>query len=134
MRPLLALVLPVLLVGCDSMRAGPGEDGPQGLGLDIAYEVTGTYDYCDVAYRGFDGRIKTVEGATLPFKRYFSITPERAFEARVAATCYAEGKLGKSTATIYVDHKEAFHASNVGYGETSEASLVVGGDDPGSDD
>ena len=127
----------LLLAGCSPREFSGPDDPPPGGGdavapftrtVALAYEVSGSYEECDITFRNADGHVQALPSLSPPWDTSFEVTLTEQtgpFEALVRATCRAAFRLGKSTVAVYLDGEPVATHRATGYGATAEARRVV---------
>ncbi|NND73117.1 MAG: hypothetical protein HKN43_16200 [Rhodothermales bacterium] len=127
------LILPFALIfvlcACDSRDFDSDVFAQSNSALfEVAYEVSGTYAQCTIAFIGPDKDLETV-ATTLPWsKETFPVHvrgTQDSFNASVKATCKDDNRLGKSTVSVYVDGELKSRGATTGYGKTAEAQFLL---------
>lgn len=126
---LLLALLVVSLTACDSRDFDSDTFAQTSTTyFDVSYSVTGTYSTCEISYVAVDGTLKT-ESSSLPWsKEPFSVRvagSSSTFNAAVHATCQDEERLGKSTASVYVNDELKSKGATTGFGQTASAEFLV---------
>lgn len=126
---LLLALLVVSLTACDSRDFDSDTFAQTSTQFyDVAYSVTGTYSSCEISFVALDKSVKTVSSSlpwsNEPFQVQIRGT-ESTFNAAVSATCEDDERLGKSTASVYVNDELKSKGATTGFGQTARAEFLV---------